>query len=319
MSLFQRKHKPSAESTTPMSIQGGGGTGGGTAMLEDLRQTAKHRLIGAVILVLLAILLFSSLLDTKPRPVAADLAITAQATVQTKIPQWDPEKVEAEKQQWSADQNGAGKEVAVIRTEPDSSPTLTPTVPSTSTGAKLHAKPSNPGTEIAKQNHPSPGLMEHDRETKTTQQAQTLHKPAQTKTEAPVAKVAAANPVLTNKTINPVKPPASKAKPLLKSTDVASGDALDQAIEKIATAPAASGKRSVVHIGSFQDEQLVRNARAKAQAAGIPTYTQIVDTTKGRFVRVRVGPFANPQEAQKSLARAKAAGLTESSIKALEE
>ena len=71
---------------------------------------------------------------------------------------------------------------------------------------------------------------------------------------------------------------------------------------------AASG-RFVVQIGAFAEAAAVRDARSKAQKAGLSTFTQVVDTGDGKRTRVRVGPFASREEAEKAAAQAKAAGL----------
>jgi DedD protein len=53
----------------------------------------------------------------------------------------------------------------------------------------------------------------------------------------------------------------------------------------------------------------VRDARAKAQKAGLSTFTQVVATAQGQRTRVRVGPFASREDAEKAAAQVKAAGL----------
>jgi DedD protein len=75
--------------------------------------------------------------------------------------------------------------------------------------------------------------------------------------------------------------------------------------------PAAQGAgRFVVQIGAFAEATAVRDARSKAEKAGLPTFTQTVDTADGQRTRVRVGPFASRDDAEKAAARAKAAGLS---------
>jgi DedD protein len=75
--------------------------------------------------------------------------------------------------------------------------------------------------------------------------------------------------------------------------------------------PAAqSAGRFVVQIGAFAEATAVRDARSKAEKAGLSTFTQTVDTADGQRTRVRVGPFASRDDAEKAAARAKAAGLS---------
>jgi DedD protein len=49
--------------------------------------------------------------------------------------------------------------------------------------------------------------------------------------------------------------------------------------------------------------------RAKAQKAGVSTFTQVVETSDGKRTRVRVGPFDSREAAEKAAAQVKAAGL----------
>jgi DedD protein len=75
----------------------------------------------------------------------------------------------------------------------------------------------------------------------------------------------------------------------------------------VATAPASA--RFVVQIGAFAEAGAVREIRAKAQKAGVVTFTQVVDTSDGKRTRVRVGPFDSREAAEKAAAQVKAAGL----------
>ncbi|GAB3479215.1 SPOR domain-containing protein [Polaromonas eurypsychrophila] len=51
------------------------GAAGPAESVEAMRKRAKHRLIGAVVLVLIGVVGFPLLFDTQPRPVAVDIAI----------------------------------------------------------------------------------------------------------------------------------------------------------------------------------------------------------------------------------------------------
>ncbi|MFN3571447.1 MAG: SPOR domain-containing protein, partial [Polaromonas sp.] len=51
------------------------GAAGPAESVEAMRKRAKHRLIGAVVLVLIGVIGFPLLFDTQPRPVAVDIPI----------------------------------------------------------------------------------------------------------------------------------------------------------------------------------------------------------------------------------------------------
>jgi DedD protein len=72
---------------------------------------------------------------------------------------------------------------------------------------------------------------------------------------------------------------------------------------------AESPGRFVVQLGAFADANGVRETRAKVDKLGLHSYTQTIDTDKGKRTRVRVGPFASRDEAEHVAAKVKAAGL----------
>jgi DedD protein len=73
-------------------------------------------------------------------------------------------------------------------------------------------------------------------------------------------------------------------------------------------APADDG-RFVVQVGAFAEVSAAREARAKVEKLGLKTYTQVVDTSSGKRIRVRVGPFASRDQAKDAADKLKAAGL----------
>ena len=63
-------------------------------------------------------------------------------------------------------------------------------------------------------------------------------------------------------------------------------------------------------MGAFAEAPRAREARLKVEAAGIKTYTQVVETKDGRRIRVRVGPFAGKTEADKAAETIRKLGLS---------
>ena len=64
-----------------------------------------------------------------------------------------------------------------------------------------------------------------------------------------------------------------------------------------------------MQVGAFADVLKAREARAKLEAAGLKTYTQVAETKDGKRIRVRVGPFASRADADKAVAKIKTLGL----------
>ncbi len=72
---------------------------------------------------------------------------------------------------------------------------------------------------------------------------------------------------------------------------------------------AASNGRFVVQVGAFAETNAARTARQKVEKLGLKTYTQVVETSAGNRIRVRVGPFASREEADRAAGKIKSAGL----------
>ena len=64
-----------------------------------------------------------------------------------------------------------------------------------------------------------------------------------------------------------------------------------------------------MQVGAFADASAARQTRAKVEKLGLKTYTQAVDTSNGKRIRVRVGPFASRDDANAAAAKIHAAGL----------
>jgi DedD protein len=64
-----------------------------------------------------------------------------------------------------------------------------------------------------------------------------------------------------------------------------------------------------VQVGVYVEASAVREARAKVEKLGLPSYTQVIETGSGPRTRVRLGPFGTRDEAEKATAKLKAAGL----------
>jgi len=92
MAFFKsRSNSPAAEESSQDDAQS----------MDSLRQQARHRLIGATVLVVIAVIGFALVFDTKPREVAADIRIdmpereSARASHPTAVPVPDKQALES--------------------------------------------------------------------------------------------------------------------------------------------------------------------------------------------------------------------------------
>ena len=106
----------------------------------------------------------------------------------------------------------------------------------------------------------------------------------------------------------PKPAPKPAPKPEVKPADSARAQALLEGREATHKPSAAEG-RFVVQVGAFSEVTAAREARQKVEKLGLKTYTQVVETSTGRRIRVRVGPFASRDDADKAAGKIKSAGL----------
>ncbi|RKR25747.1 DedD protein [Acidovorax sp. 93] len=242
--------------------------------IEVMRRRARHRLIGAAVLVLIGVIGFPMLFDTQPRPIPVDIPI--------EIP--DRNKV---------------------------APLVVPAPVAEAPGA---AKPSTPSSQdVATAPRPTPqrsnnavgnGLADGEELVQGSRSAASKPAPA-----APAKPEIKPEPKP-----EPKPPVPSEPKPVQRPDEAARARALleGRSAEPAAAAATAEEARFIVQVGAFADADKAREARTKVERAGMKTYTQVVDTKEGKRTRVRVGPFTNRAEADKAAARIKALDLSAS-------
>ena len=268
--------------------------------IEVMRRRARHRLIGAAVLVLLGVVGFPLLFDTQPRPVPVDIPI--------EIP--DRNKVAPLVVPAAAPESPASRAVApsakapVAAAAPQSGERATSGAGAglgdgeelvASTRAPAAPAAAAPVTRPAAEARPKP-------ETRPEVKAEAKPKPAAAPEPKPQPKT---EPKPEPKPAPDRKPPATddaaRARALLEG----------RSVEPAAAVRAEDG-RFIVQVGAFADADKAREARTKLERAGLKSYTQVVDTKDGKRVRVRVGPLASRAEADKAASRIKGLGLTAS-------
>jgi DedD protein len=113
---------------------------------------------------------------------------------------------------------------------------------------------------------------------------------------------AAAAAVVAKPASPPAKPVADVAKPAVKPEPKPAVKAETKPAEPKAEATAQAG-RFVVQVAAFSDANKARDTRIKLEAQGYKTYSQAIDSPKGKVWRVRVGPYGDKAEAEKAKAQ----------------
>jgi DedD protein len=260
------------------------------------KKRARRRLIGAVALVLAAIIGLPMILDSEPKPVADDIAI--------QIPSKDkPVAAPASRPAASGTDSTVSATSSLDPKEEvmesiDSAGDAKPASPKAEAPRVALATPSTPATKSAEDKH-----------------AADSNKLAQDKAPA----LAKADTKLDTKA--DVKPePKQQPKPVEKITDKPADKNADKAAEAARAKallegkpdPTAAEKKSskfVIQVAALATKEKVNELQTKLKDAGIHSYTQKVATDAGDRTRIRVGPFANKDEAEKIRAKIVKLGL----------
>jgi DedD protein len=235
-----------------------------------MRKRAKHRLIGAALLVLMGVVGFPLLFDTQPRPIAVDIPIEI------------PDKKTAKPLALPAP-------AASTATRHEIAPAEKVTADA-SLAPEEEILPSRPAAAPVER---APVVAKNDVKPAAKPEVRAVPKPP-VEAEARQAPAPAPAPKATVPDTD-----GARAKALLNATPPPSAKAV------VAEADA----RVVVQVGAFADVDKAREVRARLERAGLKTYAQVADTKDGKRTRVRVGPFASRADAEKAAAKIKSLDL----------
>lgn len=238
--------------------------------IEAMRRRARHRLVGAAVLVLVGVIGFPLLFDTQPRPVAVDIPIEIPDRHKTPplVPPASP----------AAPPSTGG----MITEAPD--------------GTEIAPAPP-PDTQVAAAPPPAPApAPAPEPEAKPPPEPRPEPKPQPEAQAKPADKPAPAAP----------KPAddGARARALLEGKPATVAAATTRP-----PAAAAETGRFVVQVGAFADASKAREVRQQLEKAGLKTYTQVAKTSEGERTRVRVGPFGTRAEAERTASRIKGLSL----------
>lgn len=237
----------------------------------EIKKRARRRLVGAIALVLLAVIVLPMVMDQEPKPITQD--------IQIHIPSQEP---------------GTGSFISRIKpTSPAPAPTPLPAEPPAplpaASPAAAPASDSETKSAIATA---APAKSELKSESKPEVKPE-LSKSATT----PATTAPPAAPATTATTEKPAETKAP-AKPAEKSSAAQNADSTR------ATA-LLNDERWVVQLGAYQDQANVKLLQGKIKELGYPIFTEKIDTPQGARIRVRCGPFPSREAAEKAQARLK--------------
>ena len=252
--------------------------------VDDMRRRARHRLIGAAVLVVLGVIGFPLLFDTQPRPIPVDVPIEIPDRNQVAPMMVPGKQVVSENSMESLPGHGGlgdGEEI------------VSPTPPAPSMPLTQAVQPAQPVVPIAVPKPPEPPRLLPE---------QPVSKPT------PKPEVKVESKPETKPKVEPKPEPAAPKRP---ADDAERARALleGRSVAVPAAVTAAKEGRFIVQVGAFADAAKAAEVRSKLERSGLKTYTQIVNTKDGPRTRVRVGPYEQRDEADKAASRIKGLGL----------
>jgi DedD protein len=316
LSIFQRNKQAGANSANAAKPGRGGKSAARQAPLanarnpvdtaeavREARARARTRLMGATVLLLVGVIGFPLLFETKPRPIPVDLPIEIPAR---NAPGLADAGTHAGAHMTSASTGGAAPTPASTpRPESvsyDARPAVSAAASETVASAPTPAKRSTFASLAEALTSSTAGAGAGNRPASAAFVAPRPMAPKPVKPAA-VAETPSAAPVPTPAP-TPAPPVAAPAPATPSPAAILAG-----APPAKPSDAAANGGRFVVQVGAFLEDAKVREARAKVERLGLKSYTQPVDTPAGRRIRVRVGPYATKAEADRIASKVKADGL----------
>ena len=320
---FRQRGQPQPEPARGRGRKNEPAAPGPQETIDTLRRRARHRLIGAAVLVGLAIIGFPLLFDTQPRPVAVNAPITIPDKDKV-APLRTPDPVPAAASLGEREEMVSGA-VAPRGGERTASASAAAVAPARRASAEKPAAPTRDARPDAaaadaraKAEEAARLKAEEAARAKAAQakreeeakaaQARRDDDRSQAQTDAQAKREEAARAKREQEArakreseLRAKREEAARARAVLEGRGTPSAD-------KPAAADAKAG-RFIVQVGAFADDSAVREARQKAERAGVKTYTQTVETSAGKRTRVRAGPFSSREDADKAAGALKKAGL----------
>lgn len=291
----------------------------------QLKKRARRRLVGAIAFAGLAAIVLPIVMDQEPRQQPQEVQIRIPGQEQ---PPFQPRLAARDAPPATA----TDKPAVAAEKAPPAAAEPTPkeaAEPPARTGESRLAKPAEKApakTEERKTPRPVEKPPERSAEQKVAKAAEkppekapakTADKPKE-KTGDKVAEKKAVDRAVAEKGSD--KAPAKKTEkpPEASSEDGGSKPATDETSAagshptgKSPAAPAAKpGGQQVIVIGAFANPENVKQLQSKISAAGVNTYTEVLETPDGKKTRVRAGPFPNREAAEKALDKLKAIGVS---------
>jgi DedD protein len=241
------------------------------------KQRARRRLVGAIAMVVAAVVVLPMVLDSHPKPVTDDISIDIPSRPAPKLA-----KHEIDTQAGVAPDNPtpdaalAASSLAPAAQAPSKDTRRADANAASASAAKPATKPQAPAVAAAN----------------------TAPTPAPATSTAPAV------------TAKPTSKPATRSNATAAAPSTDESNVAASADANSGTPASPPGNRFAVQLGAFANEANARNWASKLKAAGVPAYTEHRKQADGSTLTLlRAGPFADRAAASAAIAKVREAGL----------
>ena len=283
-STFYSRAEEDSKAVRSRAGRRGSKDGKGNEALDPVlpeKKRARRRLIGAVALVLAAVIGLPMVLDSEPKPLGDDIAI--------QIPSKDK----------PADS-------AITRSDRSEAP-ANPDVPAAASLDEKEEVVESPAAAMEPEKA-SPGELSQTVETAASRARNEV------RPDADLARsTGATSPASTVKAESKPEPKPVETNPKNDKADKVDEEARVRALLEGKPDPSKAEEKKpgkyVIQVAALATKEKIDELQSKLKSAGIKSYTQKIATASGDRTRIRIGPFANKEEAEKVRARIVKLGL----------
>lgn len=251
------------------------------------KKKARHRLVGAVALCLVAAIVVPLMLESEPRNAARNLplTITADPASANGQPAWTDASPSAGAPAEPGSQTLDRLVMLEERVPAAPPPAPQPSTPTRESVFSAGAPRGNDTAAVAPPAAQQPG-----------------QRPA-----SPTSPAAGRTP-------EPIRPPVPGRQPAPAPAE--RPDVLARLIDQVdapkpgAARPERQARRFLVQVGAYSNVKSARLASDRVSKAGMTAYHETVKTANGDWIRVRIGPFESREEAEQAQKTLKRAGVT---------
>lgn len=298
MALFSTRAKPASQSASQAQSS--------TVLSnEEFKRRAKNRLIGSFVLVVLAVVGFTWLLDSQPRPAINDVPVVIPSRENS--PAW-PDSVAtgsvATASVALASNSSITASVANTASLPSSvaaNANKVSSAPNLNSMANLPAS-SSTANQLASQN--AKPLASNASNTASKPVAAT--KPASASKPASSSKFAEAATVA----LNAKEKEKQQEQELARKKEELFTSAAKLPNKDKTNSDVVSNGQFVIQVGAYADANKAKEIKSKLEGVGLTAFTQNVKNGGVNLIRVRVGPYASKAAAEQHVGKIKALSLS---------